>query len=324
MNCFGVGEIRNRTVMRKALTVFALLAYLMAPLANCGVVPPGDFQRSSAWAQEGTTAGTPGTAPNGTSEKNDGEVFNNHASPSGSPSGSQNAGSEPVAGPNGAQSAADSNSAESAADDLKFYAMLNTSSPVPREWKGWVKDHRIKLGFRPMLQWHFWANKRKPFLPSLLFIFLFSVVVSCLAPKLLTNAQVQGRQKFWASFFTGALAVAIVLWLVRVSVLSQFGWPMGVVLSGSLQFSLMTGVGVISSLIGQNVGQHMGVHKLSAREDVRRFAELLIGAIICAALLQLPGIAGLPRIGTRLVGLIAVLGFGALCRTKLAYLNRKD
>jgi hypothetical protein len=75
---------------------------------------------------------------------------------------------------------------------------------------------------------------------------------------------------------------------------------------------------VVSLLIGQSLGAWLRLCKLPFmnRPDVCRFAQLLLGALICALLLQIPGFGFLPKIGTRFVALLAVLGLGGLYRNR--------
>lgn len=211
---------------------------------------------------------------------------------------------------------------DSYTDSIRFYAMMDPNGPVPPPLREFVKTHpafRSHMGFRPMLQWYVWANKPKPLIPSLLFILMFSVVVWSLIPAWMKRAQTQCRERFWASFFIGGLVMVITLWLLRTAVVTLFGWPLGMLIGGLLQFALMAGLGVVSTLIGESMAFYLHLDQwplIGARPDTRRFATLFLGALICALLLQIPGIALLPKIGTRLVGLLAVLGLGSLYRTR--------
>jgi hypothetical protein len=210
----------------------------------------------------------------------------------------------------------------SASEAIRFYGQMDPSSPVPGPLRRLIKEHpalRERLGFRPMLQWYFWANRPKPFFPCLVLIFVFGVIVSCAAPGILKAAESQIRQRFWMSLVAGGVILAIGLCVVRIAILSYFGWPMGIVVSGLMQFALMCGVGAFTSLIGQTLGYYLRVDKwplFANRPDARVFVHLLLGAVLCALLLQIPGFGLLPRIGTRLVGLLAVLGLGSLYRAR--------
>ena len=175
-----------------------------------------------------------------------------------------------------------------------------------------------RLGFRPMLQWYHWANKPRPFFKSLLFILLYSVVAWSMFPAWLQAAQATCRQKFWSSLGVGCLVVMVGVTLARIAVMTGLGAPLGLLVGGLLELALLCGLSVVSSMIGQSVGGLLRFCKLPFmdRPDVCRFAQLLLGALICALLLQIPGVGLLPKIGTRFVALLAVLGLGGIYRNR--------
>lgn len=219
-------------------------------------------------------------------------------------------------------SVAQAASADSGADSIYFYAMMQPTGPIPPKLQNFLKKHpevRSQLGYRPMLQWAVWANKPKPFLPSLAFILVFALVDWALFPHWMSAAQTYCRERYWSTFWVGTLILGIAIWMVRMSVITLFNWPMGMFLGGLLQFISMAGLSVVVSMIGQTLAVLLKISKWSfigQREDAYRFAYLLLGALACSVLLQIPGIGDLPRIGPRLVGLLAILGFGGIFRAR--------
>lgn len=211
-------------------------------------------------------------------------------------------------------------------DSVKFYTFLEPTNVVPPGFVGSaVREHpelrRFVGGPRPMVQWYFWANQRKPFLPSVGFILFFSLISWSLLPTLHRRASQVCREKFWSTFLTGVLAVFALILLVRMAIGSLIGWSMGIVLIGLFQLLLMCGVAIVSSIIGQRICSLLKLDKLpllKERPRSMRFTELLVGALVLSALLQIPGIGVLPRIGTRLVAMLAVLGLGGIFQTRLA------
>ncbi len=205
---------------------------------------------------------------------------------------------------------------------MKYYAMLDPNSPVPPELQGFFDKYpgvRKKLGFRPMMQWHFWANRPKPFLPSFVFILTFALVLTTLFPKWMSAAQSYTRQHFWLSLFGGCAICTVSLWLIKISVGTLFGWPLGTFLAGLLQLGVMAGLSAITLLIGQTFGHYVKIESwpvIGANSGRIRFAQLVLGAVFFALLLQLPGVGHLPKIGTRLVALLAVLGLGAIFKSR--------
>jgi len=71
-------------------------------------------------------------------------------------------------------------------------------------------------------------------------------------------------------------------------------------------------------LIGESVGYYLKLDRWIKRPDVRRLACLLLGTLICVLLLQIPGVGILPKIGTRLVAMLALVGLGGLYRSRRA------
>jgi hypothetical protein len=169
---------------------------------------------------------------------------------------------------------------------------------------------------RPMLLWYHWANQRKPFGPSLVFLLFFSVTLSSLLPRWMSKSQVECKSHFWKSFLHGALVLAVAITSVRASLLTMIGWPLAIICMGLVQLFVIAGLTVLVLSLGQSIGFHLKVEKWITRPDVRRLFCILIGAVVCAALLQIPGVGILPRIGTRLVMLLAVVGVGGLFRSR--------
>lgn len=208
-----------------------------------------------------------------------------------------------------------------APDTMSMYAMLEDSparelGPIASTMQRVAPFANPKAGgARPMLLWFHWANQRKPFVPSLLFLLFTSTLISCVIPNWMQNAQAACRERFWRTFFTGALCAVLAMATVRVALLTMLGWPLAVFLVGAYELALLAGLSVMVLLLGQSIGYYLKVDKWSSRSDVRRLACILIGAILCAALLQIPGFGLLPRIGTRLLAMLSVVGLGALYRT---------
>jgi hypothetical protein len=173
-----------------------------------------------------------------------------------------------------------------------------------------------RLAPRPMLAWYHWANQRKPFGASLAFILFFSVTLSSLMPRWMSNSQAECKRHFWRTFFQGALLFAVAMTAVRVSLLTMLGWPLATLFMGLVQLMAVGGLTVLVLSLGQSVGFFLKADKWIRRPDVRRLFCLLIGSLICAALLQIPGAGPLPRVGTRLVALLAVVGVGGLFRSR--------
>lgn len=204
--------------------------------------------------------------------------------------------------------------------EIQMFAFLQSPPHEPagfgRFWQRAPIFEKQLMATRPMIVWYHWANQPKPLFLSLLFVLFFSVTLTSLAPRWAANAQVECKAKFWRMFLFGCLILAVTITAVRVCLLTMLGWPAAIVLMGAMQIAAIGGLSVMILSIGESIGSHLKVDKWIARADVRRLFCLLIGSVICALLLQIPGFGPLPRIGTRLVGLLAVVGLGALFRSR--------
>jgi hypothetical protein len=193
------------------------------------------------------------------------------------------------------------------------------SQPFAREAIARIRRGEGRFVVAPMLQWYCWANERKPFGHSLLFCLLVTLVTWAALPNRMASAQTACRQFFWKSLLAGVLCAVVAAVFVRAVFLTQIGWPLGVVLMGFIQLVLLCGLGIAASLLGHSVGVYLQLEKwvyLRNHEGWRRFVEFLFGAVICALLVQIPCLGRLPRIGTRLVILLALLGVGGLYLTR--------
>ena len=203
--------------------------------------------------------------------------------------------------------------------DLMMYALLETPPPPTaagaRMIDGLSPLNR-RLGGRPMLLWYHWANQHKRFLPSLAFLLFTAVLISSSAPHSITHAQGECKRHFWRCLLQGIFIVVLANTCVRAGVLTMIGWPLAIVLAGILELGLVAGLTVLILLLGQAIGHYLRMDKWITRADARRLACILLGALLIALLLQIPGFATLPRIGTRLVALLAIVGLGGLFRAR--------
>lgn len=214
-------------------------------------------------------------------------------------------------------------------DETMFYAFLEADNsqshgPLLEMLKGRVgvqnllQPHtKIERKFRPMMQWRRWADKRQRFFPSFLFIFGLSFLYWFVMPGIMQSSAEECKSSYWKSFGTGVLLATIVLSLMRSVFVSQFGWPFGIVLAGTSQAAMLAGLAVAIYNFGHSVILLSGLKRLhffSSRPKLLRACDIFAGAFLSALILQIPGGGLLPRIGTRLLALFALLGVGAICR----------
>lgn len=220
-------------------------------------------------------------------------------------------------------------SAPQSEDSIYYYAFLEQRDAPARgpaidflRDKPFFKDliaAQDRQKFRPMVQWFYWANQRHPFGQAVGFLLLSNVIVWALLPARLRRAEFEVRRSFWKSFGFGLLVGVIAVLFMRACFLTMIGWPLGVMVGGALLFASLCGLAVTSSVIGRSLTALLRIDKLQAmvkRPDMLRLTQILFGVIVCALLLQIGGAASLPKVGTRLLALFAILGVGALFRTR--------
>lgn len=199
------------------------------------------------------------------------------------------------------------------------------ASTVGEEFKelplpDWIARLPLDVGdirMRPILYWRAWSNRALPVIPSVGFVLLMSLVPWALIPKVMAETQACLRGKFWKSVFSGMFSLALSLTLIRCLVISDVGIPLAVLILSFLQLGLLLGISASSLLVGRTVLLRLHLTKsgwLSERPNLLLVSEIALGAGLIALLLQIPGIGVLPRIGTRLVMLLAILGLGSLVR----------
>ncbi len=99
--------------------------------------------------------------------------------------------------------------------------------------------------------------------------------------------------------------------------MTEVGWPLAILLTGLLQLLLVLGLAISGSVIGKTLAFYLKLGNwpiLSKYGTHIRWVELALGVLILALLLQLGSPFGLPRLGSRLVALLAIVGIGGIYR----------
>ena len=121
---------------------------------------------------------------------------------------------------------------------------------------------------------------------------------------------------------TGAVTSVLAGVFARCLFRSEIGFPLAALVLAVLELGLILGLSVSVALVGESVAAKLGLARnpwLCARPRVNGMLKLTVGAVLICLLLLIPGLGGLPRIGTRLVVLVAFLGFGGIIRARLAH-----
>jgi hypothetical protein len=221
------------------------------------------------------------------------------------------------------------NRPSSSDDETLYFAFLKED---PRPVAGPIQDyltHRPILGsifsprkyveskYRPMLQWSRWANKHQRFIPAQLLMLFVSALSWVIFPVLMQASAEESRRSFWKSFGYGFLVYSITIMLLRCALITEVAWPLAIVIAGLAQGFALVGLSVSIFHLGHSFSSLLKLPKLSVltnRPGILRFIELFIGSSLAALILQIPPLGELPRCGSRLLCLFAVLGIGAICR----------
>lgn len=170
---------------------------------------------------------------------------------------------------------------------------------------------------RPLLYFRMWANKPLPPVLSFLFLLFISLVASEVMPSRLEVARRYYATHYWRSLWSGIVACLLFVTLARALFASEIGVPLAIVSLAALEFFVLIGVAISSSLVGQTVlsifsGKQAAPLK---RQWFERLAAPLLGSFLLTLLLLIPPLGILPRIGIRLIMLLSFLGMGAWFRT---------
>jgi hypothetical protein len=219
--------------------------------------------------------------------------------------------------------------AESDEDQTMFYAFLQEDPkiasgplfeilkdrPVIRELV-FPRSH-LERRFRPMAQWRLWSDKHQRFMPAFLFVCLTGFLNWSLFPSHLQAAAEECKRSFWKSFGSGLLLAIITLTILRIIFITEIGWPLGIMVAGCSQAAMIVGLSLSVFNLGHALSLLLRLHKipfLANNPSREHYCDIFIGSIFAALILQIPPLGTLPRCGTRLLALFAVLGIGAIYR----------
>ncbi len=170
---------------------------------------------------------------------------------------------------------------------------------------------------RPLLYFRLWANKPLPLVPSFLFLFFITVVASEIMPARMEVARRYYANNYWRSLWSGILATLLFTTSARALFASEIGVPLAVVSLAALEFFILIGTTISTTLIGQTILSVLNPKRAPAttRHWAKRLAAPLVGSLLLSLLLIIPPLGILPRVGIRLIMLLSFLGMGAWFRT---------
>jgi hypothetical protein len=174
-----------------------------------------------------------------------------------------------------------------------------------------------QLQRRPLLYFRVWANKPLPPVKSFLFLVFITLVASELMPQRMAVARRAYATAYWRCLWHGIVACLLFLTAARALYFSEIGIPLAIVDIGALEFFLLIGFAVSSTLIGHTLLLTMRLNRtaVSGVHWSERFVAPVLGCLLLSLLLIIPPLGILPRIGVRLIMLLCFLGMGAFFRT---------
>ena len=181
---------------------------------------------------------------------------------------------------------------------------------------------------RPMMYWRRFADRRLPPIGTFLFLLFFNTTI-CLAFR--KRVEVASRcvtKSFWKSLFAGMLIVILMGSGARLCFDSVLYTPCALLLLGIVELLSLAGLAVSSRTVGLALMNKLGYTTKSPADEagadpgqklskLAYLAPVFVGTILFALIALLPGLGPLPRMGTRFVMWLSLLGLGALVRTKL-------
>lgn len=173
---------------------------------------------------------------------------------------------------------------------------------------------------RPIMYWREWANQPVYFGPCLTLALFVTIVGNFLLPDRLAAARSYCAASFWRSFLAGLITLGLCVGFARGMFDSRIGTPIGFTVIAFLELGLLAGISVSCSLIGERIFARLKISDhpaLVARPVLMRVLKYVAGSVVFALIMVMPGIGMLPRLGTRLAMLIALLGLGGIVRSKL-------
>lgn len=148
-------------------------------------------------------------------------------------------------------------------------------------------------------------------------IMFMILVLRFFAPKSLKEATEKCREGIFLSLTAAFVFTAIVMTLTKAAFYSDALSPLGLMLTGFTQLAYLVGIAVGANALALSLIEKIG--KTSRKAEL--FA-LTITITLLSLLALIPDLGPLPRIGNRLLGILAMLGLGGLIRAK--YRKSKD
>ncbi len=177
---------------------------------------------------------------------------------------------------------------------------------------------------RPFLYWRSWINQCLPFRCMLVFLLFVSTGLQFLCGPKLLDAKEHYQRKWLRSLGLGVLSTTFgslaVVSLARLAIFT----PLATVVLAAVQLLCLMGLVVAAASVGQSVSRLLRLERWLRLPWLKIFVPLWIGVFLLSLLILIPGVGLVPRIGNRILALIAVTGAGALLASWQKDSERQD
>ncbi|MBU6450287.1 MAG: hypothetical protein KGS72_00805 [Cyanobacteria bacterium REEB67] len=172
---------------------------------------------------------------------------------------------------------------------------------------------------RPLIYFRQIANRRWKAGVLFAFLFLISAGLKLFLPRLTEAAACRCQTNFFASLSAAFIFSTMAITIIRFSFLNDALSAMGLFTFGFLQLSFALGGCLGVNVLAQNlyavtsnkVSKNPTELKPAARTGLYTLCLITVVTILCLVSM-IPGLGPLPRVGNRMVMLIAALGLGGL------------
>lgn len=148
-------------------------------------------------------------------------------------------------------------------------------------------------------------------------IMFMSLVLRFIAPKSLKESTEKCREGIFLCLTAAFIFTAIVMTLTKAAFYSEALSPLGLLLTGFTQLAYLIGVAVGANAVALGLIDKMGRSGRKAE-----LMSLTITIALLSLLALIPDLGPLPRIGNRLLGILAMLGLGGLLRAKYGKVSK--
>ncbi len=164
---------------------------------------------------------------------------------------------------------------------------------------------------RPFLYWRAWANLRLPVSRVISFLMFALTIINVSVPQIVAAAGVEYKNRWLRSFAIGVMFFTLGLIAAGSMVRMGLYGPLGTLILAVVQLTSLVGLTISARSIGETTARLIRVDRLLKNPWLKGLSELWIGVLILAAISLIPGLGKLPRLGNRMLALLAAAGSGA-------------